>query len=75
MGAELIGKLEIHVQYCYVSDKLDRVQIKNDETYQCLLCLFYFMLNTLNELKKLYIHSNYTYVEHVKLYSCNDISD
>ena len=33
------------------------------------------MSNGSNKLKKLYIHSNYTYVEHVKLYSCEDISD
>ena len=33
------------------------------------------MSNGSNELKKLYIHSNYAYVEHVKLYSCEDISD
>ena len=61
--------------YCYMSDKLDRVQIKNDETYQYFQCLFYFMSNTSNELKKLYIDSNYMYVEHVELYSCEDISD
>ena len=29
MAAGLIGELEIHVQYCYVSNKSDRVQIKN----------------------------------------------
>ena len=56
-------------------DKLDRVQIKNDETYQYLQCLFHFMSNTSNQSKKLYIHSNYMYVEHVELYSCEDISD
>ena len=28
-----------------------------------------------NELKKLYIQSNNTYVKHVKLYSCKDIND
>ena len=61
--------------YCYVSDKLERVQIKNNETYQYLQCLFYFMSNTSNELKKLYIHINYTYVKHVELYSSEDISD
>ena len=69
MGAKLIGELEIHVhyvQYCYVAD---RVQIKNDETYQYLQCLFYFMSNTSNDLKKIYIHINYTYVKHVELYS------
>ena len=69
MGAKLIGELEIHVQYCYVSDKSDKVQIKNNETYQYLQSLFYFMLNTSNKLKKLYIHSNYAYVKHVELYS------
>ena len=42
--------------YCYMSDKSDRVQIKNDETYQYLQCLFYFMSNMLNELKKFYIY-------------------
>ena len=75
MGVKLIGELEIHMQYSYVSDKSDRVQVKNDETYQYLQCLFNFMSNMSNELKKLYIHSNYMYVEHVELYSCNDISD
>ena len=33
------------------------------------------MLNRLNELKNLYVHSNYMYVEHVELYSCEDVSD
>ena len=34
-----------------------------------------FMSKQLKELNSLYIHSNETYVEHFKLYSCKDISD
>ena len=33
------------------------------------------MSNRSNELNKPYVHSNFMYVKHVELYSCEDISD
>ena len=73
MGPKLFGELEIHV-LLYVG-QVGQSTNERHETYKYLQCLFYFMSNRLNKLKKLYLHSNYTYVEHVKLYSCEDISD
>ena len=73
MGLRLIGELEIHVLLSV--GQIGQSTNKNHELYEYLQCLFYFMSNRSNELKKLYVHSSYTYVEHVKLYSCKDISD
>ena len=64
MGPGFIGELEIHV-VLYVR-QVGQSTNKNNDTYKCLQCLFYLMSNTSNKLKKIYIHSNYTYVEHVK---------
>ena len=76
MGPRLIRELEIHVLLfvTYVRQVRQSTD-KNHETYYYLQGLFHIMSNRLNELKKLYIQSNYTYVKHVKLYSCEDISD
>ena len=73
MGPEFVGELEIHV-LLYVG-QVGQSTNKNNDMYKYLQSLFHLMSNTSNKLKKIYIHSNYTYVEHVKLYSCEDISD
>ena len=73
MGPGFIGELEIHV-LLYVR-QVGQNTNKNNYTYKYLQCLFHLMSNTSNKLKKIYIHSNYTYVKHVELYSCKDISD
>ena len=56
MGPGLIGEIEIHV-LLYVR-QVGQSTNKNDQTYKYLQSLFYFMLNRLNKLKKLYAHSN-----------------
>ena len=73
MGPEFIGELEIHV-LLYVRQVRQSTN-KNNDMYKYLQCLFHLMSNTSNKLKKIYIHSNYTNVEHVEVYSCEDISD
>ena len=73
MGPGFFGELEIHV-LLYVRQVRQSTN-KNNYMYKYLQCLFHLMSNMSNKLKKIYIHSNYTYVEHVELYSCEDISD